>query len=97
MTNEEKATAMIRRNADICAFYCAGNKPKACASHFRLGRQQVTNILKKAGVWRPYVRSDRTKFLGVNVSEGTKAALTQEAREQGVSVSRLVSDRLEAK
>jgi hypothetical protein len=86
---------MQNRNAAICAHYQAGHKLKDCASHFQLGRQRTLQILQRAGVWKPYIKSDRTKFLGVNISEGTKDALRQRADDRGVSVSQLVSDALD--
>ena len=96
MTSEEKAQQMADRNAAIVAYYLAGNKLSAVASRFRLGRQRTLQILQKAGAWRPYERTGRTKFLGVSVSEETKAALKAQAKEQGVSVSKFASDALDA-
>lgn len=92
MANEER----IERNAAICAYYEQGHKLSKCASKFEISRQQVMNILKQAGVWRPYVKGGRTKFLGVSVSEETKDALRKRAEEEGKSVSRLASDALDA-
>ncbi len=85
---------MTARNAAICAYYKAGHKPKDCAKQFGLGRQRVYQILCAAGVMQPY-RSTRTKFLGVNVSEGTKDSLKRKAEEAGVSVSQFASDVLD--
>lgn len=96
MTSEEKGVRMMARNEAICAYYGEGHKLRECASRFRLGRQQVMNILKKAGVWRPYVKGERTKFLGVSVSEQTKDALRAKAKVEGKSVSLLVSAALDA-
>lgn len=96
MTPEEKVTQMNERNAAICACYLAGNKPGVVASKFRLGRQRVLQILQAAGAWKPYEKGDRTWFLGVNISEETKAALERRATAEGKSVSRFVSDRLDA-
>lgn len=95
MTNEKKAAQMTARNEAICTYYKEGRKLKECASKFRLGRQQVMNILKQAGVWQPYVKGARTQFLGVSVSEQTKEALRKKADEEGKSVSRLASDVLD--
>ena len=95
MTPEERATAMTTRNANIVAYYTAGNKLKAVAQHFGLGRQRIMQILQAAGAWTPYVKGDRTKFLGVNVTERTREALSQKAEERGVSVSRFASDALD--
>lgn len=94
MTSEEKHSQMTRRNADICAYYQAGYKLKECASKYGLGRQRVLQILQQAGVWKPYVKLPR-KFLGVNISSSVKDALTREAGERSITVSQLVSDKLE--
>lgn len=93
---EESRTAREKRDADICAYYAAGYKLSQTASHFRLGRQRVMQILKKAGAWRPYVKTGRTKFLGTTVSEETKAALHEEARRRGISVSELTDEAIQA-
>lgn len=95
MTPEERRAQMVKRNAEICAYYQAGHKLAECASHFKLGRQSILLILKAAGVWRPYVKMRRNKFLGVTVTDETKGALKVRADEQGVSVSRLTSDILD--
>lgn len=95
MTPEEKAQQMTDRNAAICAYYAAGHKPRECASKFGLGRQRVLQILQAGGVWKPYERGSRTKFLGVNITENTRDALKAKAGAQGVSVSRLASDALD--
>lgn len=83
------------RNAAICARYQAGAKLGDCAKHFQLGRQRVLQILKAAGVWQPYEKGRRTRFLGVTVSDETKEGLTRMAEERGTSVSRLTSDVLD--
>ena len=100
MTTEERQARSAQRNADICAYYQQGINAsattsaaaKACASRFGLGRQRILQILQTAGVWKPYVKTGRTKFLGVNISEQTRDALKEKASEAGVSVSRMVSD-----
>jgi hypothetical protein len=86
---------MTTRNAEICAYYNEGHKLAECASRFKLGRQRILQILQASGAWRPYVKTDRVKFLGVTVSDETKAALKDLADEKGVSVSRLTSDILD--
>ena len=96
MTPEEKATQMTARNAAICAHYTSGHTVRECASHFILGRQRIMQILQEAGVWKPYVKGERTKFLGVNVSEETKDGLKAKADAEGKSVSRFASDVLDA-
>lgn len=95
MTNEEKREKLERRNLDICAYYVAGHRLSECASKFGLGRQRVQQILQAGNVWKPYARSDRTKFLGVSVSEQTKTKLEALAESRGVSVSKLTSDELD--
>lgn len=95
MTPEDKKVQMDRRNTDICAYYEKRHTLAECASFAKLGRQRVAQILQAGGVWRPYVKTDRTKFLGVTVSEQTKDALTRKADKQGVSTSRLTSDILD--
>lgn len=86
---------MDERNVAICLYYKDGHSLQQCASHFKMGRQRVLQILKKAEVWKPYVRTKRNKFVGVTVSEETKAALQARAEEHGTSVSRFVSDHLD--
>lgn len=95
MTSEEKKDQMNKRNEGICAFYAEGHSVAKVASQFKLGRQRVQQILTEAGVYQPYVKMDRTKFLGVSVTNETKDALKAKAYERGVSVSRLTSDILD--
>lgn len=83
------------RNAAICASYQAGTRLAKVASDFKLGRQRVLQILKAAGVWRPYERGTRTKFLGVTVSEATKDGLTEMAAAKGISVSKMTAEALD--
>lgn len=83
------------RNAAICAYYKAGHKVMACATHFKLGKQRILQILKKGEVYRPLVTGTRTKFLGVSVKDATKAGLSTMAKKRGVSVSKLTSDALD--
>lgn len=96
--SDVRIETMTRQQRDeaICAYYVKGRKLAECASHFRLGRQRVLQILKAAGVWKPYEKMKRTKFLGVSVSYETKAALKVKAEEAGLSVSRFASDALDA-
>lgn len=96
MTDDEKRNQMTARNAALCAYYVEGHTLQACASRFRLSRQRAFQIVKDGGVNRPYVQSGRTKFLGVTVREKTKEGLRRKADEQGVSVSKLASDALDA-
>lgn len=92
MTDDEKKVQMLQRNAAICAHYETGKTLAATSKHFRLSRQRVLQILKESGVWRPYVKSNRTQFLGVNVSEDEKQALQEEAMRRGMSMSSLTAD-----
>ena len=96
MTDEEKRNNMTTRNTSICAHYTSGHTVRECASHFTLGRQRIMQILMAAGVWKPYVKGDRTEFVGVNVSEETKDGLKAKADAEGKSVSRFASDVLDA-
>ncbi len=95
MTDEERTRQMTDRNQQICSRYLSGGSVKQCASEFRLGRQRIMQILQAAGVWKPYVKQGRSKFLGVNVSAETKDALKHKADDAGVSVSRFASDALD--
>lgn len=95
LTAEEKQAKMDERNVAICLYYKEGHKLSETASHFKLGRQRVLQILQRGGVWMPYEKSKRDKFLGVQVSEETKAALQKQAESEGTSVSRFVSDKLD--
>lgn len=92
MTEDERKTRMTQRNTAICMYYTEGHKLSECASRFKLGRQRVLQILQNAGVWKPYVKGDRTKFLGISVSEEQKAALQREAVRRGISMSALTAD-----
>ncbi len=95
MTPEERQRQMTERNAAICAYYIEGHTLRECASHFRLGRQRTQQVLEAGGVWKPYIKSDRSKFLGVTVTEETKAALRERAENEGISMSRFASDLIE--
>lgn len=95
MNAEEKSTQKTQRNADLCAYYNEGHNARQCASKFRIARQRVIQILQEAHVWKPYVKNNRTQFLGVSVSEETKDALRVKADAEGKSVSRFASDVLD--
>ena len=84
------------RNLAVIGYYKEGHRISQCASKFGLSRQYVQQVLQKAGVWKRYVRTKRTEFLGITVSEETKQALKQHAEQKGVSVSQLASDALDA-
>ena len=91
MTPEERQQQREQRDAAICAFYGDNHSLTETSRHFRIGKQRVMQILKAGGVWRPYVKSNRTHQLGIVVSEETKKALHERAEEEGTSVSRLGS------
>ena len=85
----------VERNKAICDYYNAGHKLRECASKFQLGRQRILQILQAGGAWKPYVKTDRTKYIGVNVSEDTKVALKELADAEGKSVSKFTADVLD--
>lgn len=91
MTREEIAD----RNDDLCKYYVEGHTLDECAERFGFSSQWARKILQRKKIWRPQYIKNRTKFLGVNISEETKAALARQAEERGVSVSRLVSDHVD--
>lgn len=95
MTPEEKKAQMRLRNLAICEYYEQGHKLRDCASQFRLSRQLVLRILKQHNVWKPYEKTDRTRYVGVVVKPETKDALQKQAEAEGTSVSKFVSDRLD--
>lgn len=95
MTPEEKVLQHDKRNEAICKFYLEGNKLAKVASRFKLSRQRVLYILQKAGVWKPYVKTDRNQFLGISVTKETKERLKQKAKDNDTSVSQLISDAAE--
>jgi hypothetical protein len=95
VTPEEKAAAKVARDKAICDHYVAGNKLKAVASQFKLGRWRTMQILRAGGVWKPYEKSGRTEFVGVNVTPETKKALARKADEEGDSMSKIASDLLD--
>lgn len=95
MTPEEKRAQMQQRDAAIVAYYQEGRKLSECASRFRLGRQRVLQILKRADAWRPYVKKNRTNFLGVSISDATKEALRRESERRGVSMSSLSDEAIQ--
>ena len=95
MTDEEKQAQRVARDKAVCDYYTAGHKCSECASKFRISRQRVQQILHKAGVWKPYVKGNRTKFLGVMVTEEGKDALKAEADRRGTSVSAVASGLIE--
>lgn len=87
------------RNADICRLYTEGQTLKQLAGGFALSVERVRQIVKKANLTkkdRKVIRTDRDTFLGVNIRPATKLALETEAQERGMSVSALVSEKLEA-
>src|ERR1017187_101813 len=83
----------IERNATIIGHFTAGVTLDALAAEFTISRQRIRQIVRAAGAWKK--KTPRGSFLGVDVTDSTKAALKAEAEKRGVSVSRLTSDTLE--
>jgi hypothetical protein len=87
------------RNEEICRRYVGGATLQECGEQFKLSHERIRQILRKAGVFKQHrqtERSDRDEYIGVNVRPETKDELRAEADERGVSVSRHVSDVLDA-
>ncbi len=92
MTAQDKKDRMDQRDAELIVFYERGNTLTKTAKKFRISRQRALQILQVYGVWKPYVKTDRTKFLGVFVTKEDKKALKAEADRRGVSMSKLSAD-----
>ena len=87
------------RNADICRLYTEGQTLRQLHEQFTLSIERVRQIVKRANLTkkdRKVIRTDRDAFLGVNITPKTKQALEAMAQERGISVSALVSEKLEA-
>ena len=85
---------MAERNKAICDYYLDAHTITECGRKFGLRRQRVQQILKSGGVWKPHEKSDRSEFVGINVSAEVKDALKQKAKKRGVSLSRLAHQEL---
>lgn len=88
----------MTRNEELCQMYTAGSTLQTCGEHFKICRERVRQILLKAGVLkreRVTKKSDREAFLGVNLSPTAKKALKTKAGEKGVSMSKMVSDKID--
>lgn len=86
------------RNASICKDYQDGASLYDLGQKYQLSRQRIHQILQTAGIpIRPRVfqQGDRDTFLGANINEGTKNALTELAQKKGVSVSALTDQALQ--
>lgn len=106
MIKEDASTSVHRnistkseRNAEIVRLYSSGQKPSVIGKLFSLTNERVRQILRKAEVklqrrGNP-VRSDRTIFLGVEVTDEVKEALRVEAKRRGLSMSSLTSTTLQ--
>lgn len=95
-----------QRDKEIVACYIGGKTLEQCGQEFKITRERVRQILRKHGILKharvkPKVGLDdggvvktdgRDEFLGVNISEGDKQALREEAERRGLSMSRLSSD-----
>lgn len=83
------------RDEVICKSYVAGLTLQGIADQHGLTRARIQQILRGAGLKRDDRRSnklDRDIFLGVNIPEGVKEALREEAARRGVSMSALTSE-----
>jgi len=89
-------TKHLERNIAICNAYTAGAKVPELARTFEISIARVYQILH-TGIenWSVKNKSERTEFVGVNVTPMTKEALEQKAVEEGTSVSKLASDVLD--
>lgn len=91
--------AFTERNTRICEMYVGGATMQACADQFKISKERVRQLLRRAGVYKSdrlmKASSARQSFIGVNVSESTKLALKEKAAGAGTSVSRLASDVLD--
>lgn len=88
---------MTSRDADICQRYERGEQPSAICKLFQITPERVRQIVRLSGrtmrpVGTPRVRSDRTMFLGVEVSKVVKTALRKEAQRRGISMSLLTAE-----
>jgi predicted HicB family RNase H-like nuclease len=84
------------RNRQICDMYVNGATLQACGDHFKISRERVRQLLRKANVFkRQRAQSTRDQFLGVGVPQPLKDAVELEAERQETSVSALVAETLE--
>lgn len=97
MTPDAKREARRIRDAAMVAYYDKGAKTlRQIASHFRIGRQSVLNILKAQDAWmgHPHPKNGRTQFLGISVKPETRDAVKIEAERRGVSASEVADEAL---
>lgn len=84
------------RNAEICRLYTGGLTLQQVGDHYGLTKERVRQILREAGVYKTDRKKEtkvvRDAFLGINITEGDKVALCQEAARRGVSMSQLTAD-----
>lgn len=85
----------VDRNAAIVLRYNAGENFRMIAEAYGISRERVRQILRRNNIeprkrGNP-MRSDRTIFLGVEVTDEVKEALRVEAKRRGVSMSSLTS------
>jgi hypothetical protein len=95
MSDDDKKTHMLARNAAICDLYLSGATLAACGKRFGLKRQRIKQIVQEAGIWRepiPHIPDGRDEFLGINISPEDKEALKAEAARTNTSMSALTSD-----
>jgi len=86
----------LERDAEICRLYTEGETLQWCADQFKISRERIRQILIAAKVYRPTRDvGDRQAYLGVELRASVKEALQKKAKEDGVSMSRFVSDLVE--
>lgn len=82
------------RDVTICRLYIEGHTLQGIGDVYGLSRQRVKQILLANGVTiktRVKKRTERHKFLGLNVPEPIKQAVVQEAERRQMSVSKFAS------
>lgn len=82
------------RNAQICSLYREGNLTQAdLAAKYCISEVRVGQILNRAGLTKnERMTTPRTRFIGVNVSQVIKDTLAVEAKREGKSTSKFVSE-----
>ena len=82
------------RNNTICILYQEGVTQADLAIRFAISKARVGQILKRAGITpdNRVTPANRTAFIGVNLSEGVKNALQYECLQEGIPVSKFVSN-----
>lgn len=89
---------MTERDEAIVKQYDEGKTMADLATEHGISRMRVRQIVRKAGVYKPYrdvQHMGRDEFLGVNLTKEAKDALRAKAGEAGKSMSEMVSDEVE--